>query len=41
MVMLLRDFGGVWDNIYDRMFTTLRFPVILDGQFTSLFVDRM
>jgi hypothetical protein len=36
MVMLLRDFGpcGIY-NIYDCVFTTLDFPVILDGHNAS------
>jgi hypothetical protein len=27
-------FWALWDNIYDCVFTTSDFPVILDGQFT-------
>jgi hypothetical protein len=35
MVMGLRDLWALWDNIYDCVFTTLYFPVILDGQYAS------
>jgi hypothetical protein len=35
MVMLLRDFVS-YGIIFMTVFTTLDFPVILDGQFTSL-----
>jgi hypothetical protein len=31
----LKGFWVSWDNIYDCVFTTLDFPVILDGQFIS------
>jgi hypothetical protein len=34
MAMLLRDFGP-YGIIFMNVFTTLDFPVILDGQFTS------
>jgi hypothetical protein len=28
----VKDFGVLWDIIYNCVFTTLDFPVILDGQ---------
>jgi hypothetical protein len=36
MVMLLRDFWPYWIIFMKCVFTTLYFPVILDGQLTSI-----
>jgi hypothetical protein len=35
--MLLRDFG-LWDNIYERVFTIFHFPIIIDGKFTTSYI---
>jgi hypothetical protein len=36
----VKGFLTLWDNIYNCVFITLDFPVILDGQFTSAFYSR-
>jgi hypothetical protein len=35
LLILLRNFEPLWDNMYDYMFATLDFPVFLDGQVSS------
>jgi hypothetical protein len=35
---VVKEFWALWDTIYDCLFTALDFPVILDGQFTSLYI---
>jgi hypothetical protein len=36
--LAVQGFWALRGNIYDRVFTTLDFPVILDGRFTSFFI---
>jgi hypothetical protein len=41
MVMLLRYFGLIEQYLWLRMFSTLDFPVTLDGQFALLHISVM
>jgi hypothetical protein len=37
----VKGFWALWYNIYECVFTTLDFPVILDGQFTGSHLHKL